>query len=47
MERIKLLEKKSQLQEQYICSLETNNYARTSFLRGKLALLDELLRESE
>jgi len=47
MDRLKLLEKKSQLQEQYICSLETNNYARTSFLRGKLALLNELLMESD
>ena len=45
MNKIKLLELKGQIQEQYIANIESNNWARTGFLRGELAMIDRLLKE--
>lgn len=45
--RIKLLEKKMMVQEEYAEALETSNTIRASFLRGKIMLLEELLAEAK
>ena len=45
MDRLKLLEKKLLIQEEYMAALETQNSIRASFLRGKLVLLEELIKE--
>ena len=39
-----LLEKKMTYQEDYAIALEQNNTTRASFLRGKIMVLDELLK---
>ena len=45
--RTTLLEKKVLLQEQYCEALETQNSFRVNFIRGKLSLLDEILKETK
>lgn len=45
IDKIKLLEKKADLQAQYIQALESNNFYRTSFLRGQLTLIEALLHD--
>ena len=47
MNKLKLLEKKLLVQEEYSQALETNNTFKASYLRGKLALIDELLKETK
>jgi hypothetical protein len=42
-----LLEHKLVLQEEYVCALETGNQYRASFLRGKLSMLDEIIKETK
>ena len=39
-----LMEMKLMIQEEYMAALETQNSIRASFLRGKLCLIEELLK---
>jgi hypothetical protein len=43
IDKMTLIDKKVKVQGEYIASVESNNYTHASFLRGKLALINELL----
>jgi hypothetical protein len=45
IDRLYLLELRGKIQNEYIASLESANYTRTSFLRGELAIISQLLKE--